>query len=188
MTISCLGEGNSVTDFAMDYLNKLSSTTANGKYDITPEESQQDLDDRLVAGLTNLHNRSYWTRLWVVQEFFLCKENIVLCDNRSVHLFRFARTTVLLPAIAEMLENSLARRFVWETWQNGRGVTLDSIIEIWHRQSANIRETWYSGFSVCEWLSRNGMSNPTIGRMRRKYLPTCSGMLIIIQTNPLLHE
>jgi hypothetical protein len=53
--------------------------------------------DRGWLGLVMLHNRSYWTRLWIIQEFVLAKRIILRCGGKQVDwdAFLLARDTIL---------------------------------------------------------------------------------------------
>ena len=99
-----LGEATYETDYIMDYINKLEregfNHTSNGqelsnkiKYDLRPEKW-----NLLVEGLQSLLHRSWFKRVWIIQETANVQAADIVCGNKSVSASIFA----LMPPLLEI--------------------------------------------------------------------------------------
>ncbi|KAE8137315.1 heterokaryon incompatibility protein-domain-containing protein [Aspergillus pseudotamarii] len=64
-------------------------------FDICAVGNQKTIDLQGSSGnaLDMLYRRSYWTRLWVIQELFLARDAIVFCGSKSTPWSSFRRLT-----------------------------------------------------------------------------------------------
>ncbi|OGM49018.1 hypothetical protein ABOM_003126 [Aspergillus bombycis] len=64
-------------------------------FDLCAEAKQEEIDLQGASGnaLDMLYRRSYWTRLWIIQELFLARDAVVFCGSRSAAWSSFRRLT-----------------------------------------------------------------------------------------------
>ncbi|KAB8207187.1 heterokaryon incompatibility protein-domain-containing protein [Aspergillus parasiticus] len=64
-------------------------------FDICAEGNQKAIDLQGSSGnaLDMVYRRSYWTRLWIIQELFLARDAIVFCGSKSAPWSSFRRLT-----------------------------------------------------------------------------------------------
>ncbi|KNG90655.1 hypothetical protein ANOM_001336 [Aspergillus nomiae NRRL 13137] len=64
-------------------------------FDICAEAKQEEIDLQGSSGkaLDMLYQRSYWTRLWIIQELFLARDAVIFCGSKSAPWSSFRRLT-----------------------------------------------------------------------------------------------
>jgi len=68
---------------------------------------QHDVDGQLMRGIRDIYKRSWWTRIWVVQEVVVSKRTWLLCGSNALgfhylsHFFGFCHNLTSLPIMAK---------------------------------------------------------------------------------------
>jgi hypothetical protein len=77
------------------------------------------MEKRWMA-LHNLLSRPYWTRVWILQEFVLSRDALILCGGRAMSLDLLAEATAAWPSSMHM-ENRISQKLTSYTGHLGTG-------------------------------------------------------------------
>jgi hypothetical protein len=79
--IACLGPEGDNSEMAMDLIAE--KTTLRETVEV------RELSDAELEALTPISYRSYWSRVWIIQEFFLAKNLEISCGTKAVSYDEF---------------------------------------------------------------------------------------------------
>lgn len=79
-TIAWLGDADDDSNYALAYLKRSQAP------ELFSSNARDDIQHRALQAAAQLMQRSYWSRLWIVQEIGLSKQVLLLCGSRDVDL------------------------------------------------------------------------------------------------------
>ncbi|KAK4960070.1 hypothetical protein LTR10_002961 [Elasticomyces elasticus] len=138
MTALCLGEHDQASQIVFELLRwherrAISEATNTA---MEPHESLGYTRSKFDPAIWSFHDRSYFTRLWIVQEILLAKTVFVLCGNDRIHWQLFEavtrrKTTFNTSTIAQISDSFLDQIFIMRdefAELQEHGSTLDQLL------------------------------------------------------------
>ena len=89
-TLAWIGTGDKETSSALQFMGQSQSRILK-VYQEKPEEARS-----ITLTLADIFNRTYWRRLWVVQEILLARKTIVVCETDAFDLTVFEQFIKIL--------------------------------------------------------------------------------------------
>ncbi|CAK4030289.1 Hypothetical predicted protein [Lecanosticta acicola] len=99
-----LGPSTKESDFIFDLCNDAASASADDA-EVVDRVSNIDPNTEEGDALDTVYQKSYWTRLWIIQELFLARDAVVFCGEKST-----------LWSIFQNLSTSTKGHFVMGGW------------------------------------------------------------------------
>ncbi|CAG8980665.1 hypothetical protein HYALB_00012993 [Hymenoscyphus albidus] len=161
--IAWLGEGNENDVLAMDTFRKIIASSGWGRQD-HPVISigrngnvKNGVDVLRVQAIVDWGSKSYWHRLWIVQELVLAKDLLVIVGRESITGKELDSTMVALEPFAVLIAGDSATKLMGRTlterWKNILAFPL-----LLARQKSSIKTSMSldgpGGRGLCDWMLR----------------------------------
>ncbi|KAK1759047.1 heterokaryon incompatibility protein-domain-containing protein [Echria macrotheca] len=152
--IAWLGPAADNSEMAMDLIA--------GQESLQPRNNRREFSDNEVEALISIAYRSYWSRIWIMQEFFLAKDLEIRCGTKAVS---FAAFRDYAEAMAKL--NSQLHLAHWKRGPDSPPLLIHMVTRLAPQPSApdSTLSSRFDG-TLFEWIGRSYDCNSQAGNPR----------------------
>jgi hypothetical protein len=184
-TLVWLGPAQDCSDLAISHLERIGLNDRDASFAVL--QDQHEPHENAMRAILALCNRSYWQRIWVVQEIRLARQITICCGERTIagETFMLAGKTIQnafnpkIPCLMQQISESLASKIMdYSQYQDLR--LKDWLITTRESKSSVPRDKVYALVNLgtdCRGsnsLKLDCSKNATVSQVYKKVLKECS--------------